>query len=48
MQMLASLTTYAVVCLLCSGVAYLLNTEITNIVAFTALAMAVDSLTRVD
>jgi small-conductance mechanosensitive channel len=48
MQMLVSLTTYVVAVLICYGVAYLLNTEITSVVAFAALAMAVDSLTRVD
>jgi hypothetical protein len=48
MQMLVSLTTYAVAVLICYGVAYLLNLEVTNVVAFAALAMAVDALVRVD
>jgi len=48
MQMLASLTTYVVVVLICYGVAYLLNADAIDIIAFVALAMGVDALTRVD
>jgi hypothetical protein len=48
MQMIVSLTTYIVMVLLCYGAAYLLNADTVDIIAFVALAMAVDSLTRVD
>jgi hypothetical protein len=48
MQMLVTLTTYVVTVLICYGVAYLLNADVTDIIAYVALAMAVDALMRVD
>ena len=46
--MLASLITYIIVVLICYGVAYLLNADATDIIAFAALAIAVDEMVRVD
>lgn len=48
MQMLVSLTTYVVMALLCYGVAYLINVEPHEVIAYVALAIAVENLTRVD
>lgn len=46
--MIVSLTTYIIGVLICYGVAYLLNVEIVDIIAFVALAIGVDNLTRID
>jgi hypothetical protein len=48
MQTIISMATYVVMVLLCYGAAYLLNADAVDIIAFVALALAVDSLTRVD
>ena len=48
MQTIVSLTTYALAILVCYGVAYLLNADATDIIAYLALAGAVDALVRVD
>jgi len=43
-----SIVTYLVIALVCYGVAYLINVEPHVVVAYAALALAVDALTRVD
>jgi hypothetical protein len=43
-----SIITYAVLALICYGVAYLINVEPHVVVSYAALALAVDALTRVD
>jgi len=48
MQTVVSITTYVVVLMICYGVAYLLNADAIDIIAYVALAMAVDALVRVD
>lgn len=48
MQTVVSITIYVVVILICYGVAYLLNADAIDIIAFVALAMGVDALVRVD
>ena len=48
MQVLASVVTYAVVVLICYGVAYLLSADATDIIAIVALALGIDALVRVD
>jgi len=48
MQTLASLAVYTLACLVCYGVAYLLNLDLTSVVAYFALAIAVNSTLRVD
>ena len=48
MQMIVSLTTYIVMALVCYGVAYLINVDPHVVVAYAALAIAVDEMVRVD
>lgn len=48
MQMLVSLTTLIIINMICYGVAYLINVEPHVVVAYAALAIAVDEMVRVD
>jgi hypothetical protein len=48
MQMVVSLTTYIVMALVCYGVAYLINVEPHVVIAYAALGLAAENLTRVD
>ena len=45
---IVSIITYFFVVLICYGIAWLLNVHIVEVVAFVALAGAIDSLMRVD
>ena len=45
---IVSIVIYLVIALVCYGVAYLINVEPHVVVSYAALALAVDTLTRVD
>ena len=47
-ETIVSIVTYVVIALVCYGVAYLINVETHVVVSYAALALAVDTLTRVD
>ena len=48
MQTIVTLTTYIIVAMLCYGVAYLLSVSPHIVIAYVALAIAVDEMVRVD
>ena len=48
MDTLFSLLTYIIMVMICYGVAYLLSADVADIIAYVALAIAIDQMVRVD